>query len=64
MSENDIPPRATPSALPDRLRNDGWWLTEAGWPRGIRAEEISVSMLIVIEKWHLREERQWTQPTL
>jgi len=51
MSKNDIPPRFTPPALPDRLRNDGWWLTETGGPQG--AEKVSMIMLIVIEKLHL-----------
>ncbi|TBY78769.1 hypothetical protein E0H32_23330 [Rhizobium leguminosarum bv. viciae] len=63
MSKNDIPPRVTPPVLPDRLRNDGWWLAEASWPRGAVSEETPATMLIVIEKRHLREERQWTQPT-
>ncbi|TBY76611.1 hypothetical protein E0H51_13275 [Rhizobium leguminosarum bv. viciae] len=63
MSKNDIPPRVTPPVLPDRLRNDGWWLAEASWPRGTASEEPPATMLIVIEKRHLREERQWTQPT-
>ncbi|KZS50471.1 MULTISPECIES: hypothetical protein [Rhizobium] len=63
MSKNDIPPLVTSPALPDRVRNDGWWLTEAGESRGIRAAEIPVTMLIVIEKRHLREEHQWTQLT-
>ncbi|TAV61234.1 hypothetical protein ELH73_33870 [Rhizobium leguminosarum] len=63
MSKNDIPPRVTPPVLPDRLRNDGWWLTEAGWPRETASKGGPLDMLIVIEKRHLREEHQWTQPT-
>ncbi|RXT19711.1 hypothetical protein B5P46_25780 [Rhizobium leguminosarum] len=63
MSKNDIPPRVTPPILPDRLRNDGWWLTEAGWSREAVSEGSPVNMLIVIEKRHGPEERQWTQPT-
>ncbi|NKM13158.1 hypothetical protein GFL85_19330 [Rhizobium laguerreae] len=63
MSKNDIPLAPHRPALPDRLRNDGWWLTEASWPRGTASEETPATMLIVIEKRHLREEHQWTQPT-
>ncbi|TAU72084.1 hypothetical protein ELI30_31805 (plasmid) [Rhizobium leguminosarum] len=63
MSKNDIPPRVTPTALPDRLRNDGWWLTEAGWRRETASKGSPINMLIVIEKRHLREEHQWAQPT-
>ncbi|NKM05485.1 hypothetical protein GFM29_16905 [Rhizobium leguminosarum bv. viciae] len=63
MSKNDIPPRVTPPVFPDRLRNDGWWLTEASWSRETASEETPATMLIVIEKRHLREEHQWTQPT-
>ncbi|RWY72378.1 hypothetical protein EHI46_15730 [Rhizobium leguminosarum] len=63
MSKDPIPPGVTPPALPDRLRNDGWWLTEAGWPREAASNASPVDMLIVIEKRHLREEHQWTQPT-
>ncbi|NKL27972.1 hypothetical protein ELI49_33580 [Rhizobium ruizarguesonis] len=63
MSKNDIPPRITPSAVPDRLRNDGWWLTETCRPQRAPFEEVSISMLIVIEGRHLREDQQWTLPT-
>jgi hypothetical protein len=59
MSKNDIPLRFTPPALPDRLRNDGWWLTETDGPQA--AEKVSVIMLVVIEIRHL-EEQLWTQP--
>ncbi|TBB92682.1 hypothetical protein ELH38_11620 [Rhizobium ruizarguesonis] len=42
MSKNDIPPRITPSAVPDRLRNDGWWLKETCRPQRAPSEEVSV----------------------
>ncbi|RUM13757.1 hypothetical protein EFB14_09830 [Rhizobium fabae] len=63
MSKNDTPPRITPSAVPDRLRKDGWWLIETRQPRGALSEGISASMRIVMERRHLREDQQWTQPT-
>ncbi|OWV69520.1 hypothetical protein ATY77_20340 [Rhizobium sp. R634] len=57
MSKNETPPFITPLAVPERLRKDGWWLTE-----GAPAEKPSGNRLIMIEKRHLREEQQWTQP--
>jgi hypothetical protein len=60
MSKNDTPPCIT--AVPDRLRKDGWWLTEASGRRGTPAAMNPVDMLIVTEKRHLREEQQWIQP--
>ncbi|TBC31681.1 hypothetical protein ELH35_22150 [Rhizobium ruizarguesonis] len=42
MSKNDIPPRITPSAVPDRLRNDGRWLKETCRPQRAPSEEVSV----------------------
>ncbi|MDC9836466.1 hypothetical protein [Rhizobium binxianense] len=62
MSKNDIPPHVTPPALPDSLRNDGWWLATASGRQGTPAAVDPVDTLILIEKPHLREEQQWTQP--
>lgn len=59
MSKNDIPPRITLPALPDRLRNDGWWLAQDSERRGAPAAAKQVVMLIETEKRHLREEQQW-----
>ncbi|TBE18886.1 hypothetical protein ELH05_31620 (plasmid) [Rhizobium ruizarguesonis] len=63
MSKNDIPPRITPSGVPDRLRNDGWWLKETCRPQRAPSEEVSVSMAHRDRGRHLREDQQWTQPT-
>ncbi|RUM20046.1 hypothetical protein EFQ99_30300 [Rhizobium vallis] len=62
MSKNDIPPHITLPAVPDSLRNDGWWLAEASGRQGIPAEANPVDMFIPTEKRHLREEQQWIQP--
>ncbi|PDT04264.1 hypothetical protein CO666_10310 [Rhizobium chutanense] len=62
MSKNDIPPCGTPPALPDSLRNDGWWLAASSGRPGTPAVVNPVYRLILIEKPHLREEQQWTQP--
>ncbi|WP_081525789.1 hypothetical protein [Rhizobium sp. CCGE 510] len=61
MSKNDMPPRVTPPILPDRLRKDGWWLTETCGTQGPPSQAGSAVMLVMIEKPHLREEQQWTQ---
>ncbi|PCK88324.1 hypothetical protein CPT32_04605 [Rhizobium sophoriradicis] len=60
MSKNVSPPRPAPSALPDRLRNDGWWLREAS--QDTPAATGSDTRLIVIATRHLQEEQQWIQP--
>ncbi|WP_167377212.1 MULTISPECIES: hypothetical protein [Rhizobium] len=57
MSKNDTPPRLTSPTLPDRLRKDGWWLTE------VPIEARLGNTLIMIENRHPQEEQQWTQPT-
>ncbi|RFB83851.1 hypothetical protein B5K11_34060 [Rhizobium leguminosarum bv. trifolii] len=62
MSKNDTQPRLVPSVLPERLRNDGWWLAEA--PEDAPAAARLGSRLIVIETQQLREEPQWIQPIL
>ncbi|OWV78517.1 hypothetical protein ATY75_05950 [Rhizobium sp. N122] len=62
MSKNDIQHRPAPSVLPERLRNDGWWLAEG--PEDAPAAARLGRRLIVIETQQLREEQQWIQPIL
>ncbi|EJC83083.1 hypothetical protein Rleg4DRAFT_4823 [Rhizobium leguminosarum bv. trifolii WSM2297] len=56
MSKNDVQPRLAPSILPERLRNDGWWLSQEFQD----APDVPTlgSRLIVIETQHLQEEQQ------
>ncbi|RWX18510.1 hypothetical protein EHI42_06650 [Rhizobium hidalgonense] len=62
MSKNDIQPRLAPSILPERLRNDGWWLAQESQdaPDAPRLGR----RLIVIKTQNVLEEQQWIQPIL
>ncbi|MBB3525507.1 hypothetical protein OS035_20260 [Rhizobium sp. 268] len=62
MSTNDIQPGDPSPALPERLRNDGWWLAQE--PQDSPAAARLGSRLIVIETQHPQEEQQWIQPIL
>ncbi len=53
MSKNSNPPRPAPFALPDRLRNDGWWLTDGS--QNAPAAARSDTRLIVISTRPLQE---------
>ncbi|MFB2607567.1 hypothetical protein ACE04B_37330, partial [Rhizobium phaseoli] len=58
MSKNASPPRPALPALPDRLRNDGWWLTEESQ----HTPAATDTQLIVIRTRPLQKEQQWIQP--
>ncbi|QAS82952.1 hypothetical protein CO657_34705 (plasmid) [Rhizobium acidisoli] len=62
MSTNDIQPRDPSPTLPERLRNDGWWLVQE--PQDSPAAARLRTRLIVIETQHSQEEQQWIQPIL
>jgi hypothetical protein len=62
MSKNDIQPRLASLVLPERLRNDGWWLEQES--QAAPAPARLGNRLIVIETQHLGEEQQWIQPIL
>jgi hypothetical protein len=49
MNKSSTPPRIIPSTLPDRLRNDGWWLVDDRQPEGISPDRRPATMFIVIE---------------
>ncbi len=49
MNKSNTPPRITPSILPDRLRNDGWWLSDDRKPDGNSPDRHPVTVLTVIE---------------
>lgn len=49
MNKSNTPPRITPSILPDRLRNDGWWLADDRKPDGNSPDRRPVTVLTVIE---------------
>ncbi|PDT08448.1 hypothetical protein CO655_21510 [Rhizobium sp. M1] len=60
MSKKASPPRPAPSTLPDRLCNDGWWLTDGS--QDTPAATRSDTRLIVIATRPLQEEQPWIQP--
>jgi hypothetical protein len=49
MKKSSTPPRITPSTLPDRLRNDGWWLVDDRQPEGIPPDQCAAIIFVVIQ---------------